>query len=187
MRLKRRALDLLAVFTVLVLVGTAPVPAAGDPVVVQHDVDVLELPPGETARVGFVVTNKGDEELGLAFEFVPVDAPRHSTGSFSTVYALLPPGSSKDSTLKVTSAARRSDDPEVSSFVVRISWGRDLSLDEEMRADPDTVEGYWEREFPVTFDASPDLGPWPFVLVIGLLLMITAVIFYPAWYRRGDE
>lgn len=183
----RTAPALAMVVGLLVLAGTVPCSAAGDPIVVEHDLVEVELPPGETAEVEFRVTNVGDQELAVAFEFNPVDAPRHSLGSFSTFFVRVAPGAYHDSTLTVSSLAMRSDDPDVSSFVVRVSWGLDLRTDEEMRPVPDTVEGQWEREFPVTFDASPDLGPWPFVLVMGIILMIIAVIFYPAWYKRGDR
>jgi len=169
----------------LLLLGTVPCSAADDPIIVEHDLDEVELPPGDTAKVKFRVTNKGTEELGVAFEFIPVDAPRHSLGSFSTIYVLMSPGSVQDSTLTVSSLADRRDDPDVSGFVVRVSWGANLSVDAEMRPEEGTVDGQWEREFPVTFDASPDLGPWPYVLVMGLILLITAVIFYPAWRDRG--
>jgi hypothetical protein len=160
--------------------------ANGD-VVVEYDREEVVLEPdGETSLL-FTVTNHGDEPLGVAFEFESVDAPRHSVGYFSTIFATLQPGESRETELVVTSRARPSDEPEVSNFVVRVSWGTDIQIDDEQRPVGSTVEGTWEHEFQVQFEAEPGVARVAAVVALAVVVGIAVILLYPVWAGHTEH
>ena len=174
----------LGIITVLVLVQLFPAPASGeaaDDISIEFDPHEVVLQPGEETRVTLTVSNQGVETKGLAFAFVPVDAPRHSEGSFSAVYMSVGPGESRKSVLTVRSNARTGDEEDVSDFVVIVQWGTDLELDDDGDVVESTVEGSWEHEFHVVYEAEPGLRYLSLAIVVGMAVMLSVLILWPGW------
>jgi hypothetical protein len=152
---------------------------------IEYSPETVVLGPGDEVTVTIIVTSHNNESMDLAFEFIPVDAPRHSEGYFTTVFTTLGPGAEKKNELVVKSNAQRSDDEDISNFVVVVSWGTDIKMDREQNILASSVDGSWQHEFSVLFDPAPELGYLPFVIVLGLVVVVGAVLFYPLW-RKGD-
>ena len=182
----KRAFPILATLCmVLSLVPTATSEMVDEELEIEYFPENVVLSPGEEVTVTIIVTSHSDESMDLAFEFIPVDAPRRADGYFTTVFTTLGPGAEKKNELVVKSNARRNDDEDISNFVVVVYWGSEIQLDGDQRPLPSTVDGTWEHEFSVLFDPAPELGYLPFVIVLGLVVVVALVLFYPVW-RKGD-
>lgn len=182
----KRALPILTTLCLIVsLVPTATAEMVDEDLEIEYSPETVVLGPGDEVTVTIIVTSHNNESMDLAFEFIPVDAPRRADGYFTTVFTTLGPGAEKKNELVVKSNAQRSDDEDISNFVVVVSWGSEVQLDGDQRPLPSTVEGSWEHEFSVLFDPAPELGYLPFVIVLGLVVVVGAVLFYPLW-RKGD-
>lgn len=183
-----RALPILAILCVIVsLVPSAAAEMVDEELEIEYYPENVILGPGGEVTVTIIVTSHTDTSLDIAFEFIPVDAPRHVDGYFTTVFTTLGPGAEKKNELVVKSNAQRSDDEDISNFVVVVSWGSEIQLDGDQRPLPSTVEGSWEHEFSVLFDPEPELGYLPIVIVLGLVIVVALVLFYPVLSRRGVE
>ena len=154
---------------------------------IEYSPESVVLGPDEEVTVTIIVRSHSEESMDLAFEFIPVDAPRHAEGYFTTVFTILDPGAEKENELVVKSNAKRSDDEDISNFVVVVYWGSEIQLDGNQRPLPSTVDGTWEHEFSVLFEPAPELGYLPVAIVLGLVIVVAVVLFYPAWGRRDVE
>jgi hypothetical protein len=183
-----------AVTLLLISVSLGPVQGemVNDDLEIEYSPESVVLGPGEETTVTIVVTSHSDEPMDVAFEFIPVDAPRHAEGYFTTVFTNLGPGAEKKNDLVVKSNAERGDDEDVSNFVVVVYWGSEIQLDENQRPTPSSVDGTWEHEFSVLFNAEPELGYLPVAIVLGMVFVIAGILFYPVvskrvLSRRGGE
>jgi len=185
MSLSKHMLGLVVTLFVLsVLFGSVQGEMVDDKLEVEYYPDPVVIGPGEEATVTITVTSHSDESMEVAFEFVPVDAPRHSEGYFTTVLTRLGPGAEKTNELLVRSNAQRSDDEAISDFVVVVSWGRDIKMDRENNLLASSVDGSWQHEFSVLFVPEPELGYLPIAIVMGLVVVVAVILFYPALPKR---
>lgn len=159
----------------------------GEDIEISYDREEVVMKPGGEATMTFSVTNHGEMPVDVVFAFVPVDAPRASEGYFTTVLATLQPDSTKENELVIRSNAQRTDEPDISDFVVNICWGEEISLDEDQCPIEGTVEGRWEHEFRVQHEAEPELSRVASVIVLAVVLVIAIVILYPVWTGHKDQ
>ncbi len=184
----KRALPILATLCMIVsLVPTATAEMVDEELEIEYSPETVVLSPGGEVTVTIIVTSHSNESMDVAFEFISVDAPRHATGYFTTVFTTLGPGTEKKNELVVKSNARRGDDEDISDFAVVVYWGSEIQLDGNQRPLPSSVEGSWEHEFSVLFDPAPELGYLPVAIVLGLVIVVAVVLFYPVWSRRDVE
>jgi len=169
------------------LAPTATAEMVDDKMEIEYSPESVVLGPGGETTVTIIVTSHSEESMDVAFEFISVDAPRHAVGYFTTVFTTLGPGAEKKNELVVTSNAKRSDDEDVSNFVVVVYWGSEIQLDENQRPSTSSVDGSWEHEFSVLFDPVDELGYLPLVIVLGLVIVVGVILFYPVLWKRDDK
>ncbi len=176
----------LAMFWLSVILGQVQGEMVDEDLEITYDREDVVLRPGGEATLTFTLTNHGVEPMDVAFAFVSVDAPRHSEGYFSTVLTTLQPGASKENLLVVRSHARTGDEPDVSNFVVNVFWGADITLDDDQQPIENTVDGVWEHEFEVQYEAEPGLSLVASVVALAVVLVIAVIVLYPAWTGHKD-
>jgi hypothetical protein len=185
MSMIKRALPILTTLCMIVsLVPSATAEMVDEELEIVYWPETVIMGPGGETTVTIVVTSHSDESMDVAFEFIPVDAPRRADGYFTTVFTTLGPGAEKKNELVVKSNAKRSDDEDVSNFVVVVYRGSEIQLDEDQRPLTSTVDGTWEHEFKVLFDPEPELGYLPVAIVLGLVVVIALVLYYPLLSKR---
>jgi hypothetical protein len=173
----------------LMLLTTMPTGSidTGQDLLVEHDTDSVYLPRDGTAEVEFVVTNQGSQDVNVAFFVIPPRSPDAPDMFFATTFAHVRATDYHLNTLIFASNPGFLESTSDSSCVVQIYWGKNLTVDGDDVPDPATVDGMWERQFAIT-DEGPDIGFWPLVLVLALIVVIVVgFIMYPAWAMRHES
>jgi len=98
----------------------------GEDLVVYYSPESLELRPGERGDITIEFTNDGNEAYFVGLEYMIVESPGGSRGTFSETYFELQPGASNVVNCRVESNAAYGQDPEVSDATIKVLWGPEL-------------------------------------------------------------
>jgi uncharacterized membrane protein len=147
---------------------------------VTHSPNSLWLRPRETDEFEMRVKNVGDRHLNVSLEYLQIECPGGTGGTFSRSFLSLEPGAKETVTVEVTSYANIllgscRDDTRIMFW-----WGPNLTVDQEGHVEHSSAE---DSEI-VTFDIHSQLSIGMMIIII-IIIVIVLVIFMR--WRSKDQ
>ena len=141
-------------------------------IVIDYHPTSVMLQPDEQGTIVLNIKNNGNDECTVAISFEYTKSG-HTRCDVNDPIFTLPPDGSINKTVHVETNAIISQDPGSSDFVVVISWGRNISIDDNGKIIKDSVDG--SRSLYIT--VSDDLtGEYRLMIIIFSLIIITSLI-----------
>ncbi len=145
---------------------------------VTHSPASLWLRPGETDEFEMTVKNAGDRYLNVSLEYLEIECPGGTDGTFSRSFLSLEPGAKGTVTVEVTSYANLVLGWCLDETNIMIRWGPNLTVDEDGHVERSSTED----SDTVTFELHYEIS-----LEVMAVVMVIVVIVYVIILKRRSK
>jgi hypothetical protein len=152
-----------------------------DELEMKHSPEDLTLRHGETDTFHLEITNTGDRNLRVFMRYRELECSGGSRGTITPSYLELDPGETKAVTVDVRSDAHTFWGCDLGDSEIDLSWGPNLTVNDNNRFDRDTAEGTEMVTLELHHD--PTVG----YVIIGAIVasLGVMVVWAMKWRKRG--
>ncbi len=158
--------------------ATAPPASAEADILANGELEVTHTPaslwlrPRETDNFEMTVKNVGERSLNVSLNYLKIECPGGTDGTFSRSFLSLGPGAKETVTVEVTSYANMLMGSCLDNTNIMLSWGPNLTVDQEGHVERSSVEGSDTVTFDLHYEISLEVMAVVMLIVVVLVIIL---------------
>ena len=174
-------------FLLFLMSATAPPASAEADILANGELEVTHSPtslwlrPGETDEFEMTVKNAGDRYLNVSLEYLEIECPGGTDGTFSRSLLSLEPGAKGTVTVEVTSYANLLLGWCLDETNIRLRWGPNLTVDQSGHVERSSVEVSDLVTFELHYEISLE------VMAVVILIVVIVLVIILKRRSKGQE